>query len=286
MAAADTPGTAGDTSAASDTPGPPQATGTGPGTDLTGRVALVTGAGQGIGAAVARALHAAGARVALLDIAATAHQVAAELDPRHDTDPPPDTVTAMGVRADVADADQLTAAVERVRERWGAPDILVNNAARTATGSLWDVDLDEWDAVLATNLRSQLVATRLCAVPMRERGWGRVVNLASLAGQQGGLVAGPHYAASKAGIIVLTKMFAAELAPYGVTVNAVAPAAVRTPVMDTLPESRIAEIAAALPVGRVGRVEEVAAMVTYLCGDAAGFVTGATLDINGGLHMR
>lgn len=249
---------------------------------LSGRVALVTGAGQGIGAATARALHAAGARVALLDVAATAENVATELEQRH----PDSTGRALSLRADVADAEALAAAVARLRATWGDADILVNNAARTATGSVWDLDLAEWDEVMATNLRSQLVATRLCAPAMRERGWGRVVNLTSLAGQQGGLVAGPHYAAAKAGVIVLTKIFAGELAPHGVTVNAVAPAAVQTPVMEQLPESRIAEIAAALPVRRVGQPEEVAGLVTYLCGESAGYITGATLDINGGIHMR
>lgn len=246
--------------------------------ELSDRVALVTGAAQGIGAAVAHALHRAGARVALLDVAAEVTDTAARLDAG--------AGRTMPLRADVAVATELVSAVDHVAATWHEPDILVNNAARTVTASVWDVELDEWDDVLGTNLRSQLVATRRCAPAMRERGWGRVVNLTSLAGQQGGLVAGPHYAAAKAGVITLTKIFASELAPHGVTVNAVAPAAVHTPVMDSLPEERVAAVAASLPVGRVGRPEEVADLVTHLCGASAGFITGATFDINGGAHMR
>lgn len=192
----------------------------------------------------------------------------------------------MGVAVDVRDAVAVRASLDDVRGRLGAPDVLVNNAARTVPRSVWDIGLDEWDDVLATNLRSVLVATRELAPAMRERGWGRIVNMASLAGQQGGLVAGAHYASSKAGIVVLTKIFARELAASGVTVNAVAPAAVRTPVMDGMDPGQLEQVTASIPVGRLGRADEVAALVAYLCGERAGYVTGATLDINGGVFMR
>ena len=121
---------------------------------------------------------------------------------------------------------------------------------------------------------------------MRTSGVGRIINLTSLAGQQGGMVAGAHYAASKAGIIVLTKIFARELAPFGVTVNAVAPAAIDGPIMQGLGNARIEELATAIPVGRIGTPDEVASVVTYLASDAAGFITGATIDVNGGIFMR
>ena len=121
---------------------------------------------------------------------------------------------------------------------------------------------------------------------MRERGWGRIVNLASLAGQQGGAVAGAHYAASKAGIIVLTKIVAAELAPHGVTCNAIAPAAVRSPVMDGMPADRLEAVRSRIPVGRFGEPEEVAALAAFLVSHEAGYITGATYDVNGGLFMR
>ncbi|WP_102133446.1 SDR family oxidoreductase [Streptomyces hokutonensis] len=243
------------------------------------RVALITGAARGIGASIATELHRLGLRVALLDRDDSgARALAKALDPDGDS--------AMAVRADVGDPEETRDAVRAVSSAWHSPDVLVNNAARTAPGSVWDVELDEWDALMATNLRSVLVLTRLCAPPMRERGWGRVINLASLAGQQGGLVAGPHYAAAKAGVLVLTKVFAQELAPHGVTVNAVAPAAVRTPVMDELPAEALRRAADRIPVGRFGRPDEVAALVGHLAGDDSGYITGATLDVNGGSFMR
>jgi 3-oxoacyl-[acyl-carrier protein] reductase len=241
------------------------------------RVAVVTGAGRGIGRAIAVELHRRGHKVALLDVEG-APEAAQEIDP--------DGAGAAGFLADVRDPDAVGAAADAVTDRFGPADVLVNNAARTVSRSVWEIGPAEWDDVLATNVRSVLLVTQRFAPAMRERGWGRVVNLASLAGQQGGTVAGAHYAASKAGVLVLTKVFARELAPHGVTVNAVAPAAVRTPVMDDLPPEQIERMAATIPVGRLGRAEEVAAVVAHLCGDEAGYITGATIDVNGGVFMR
>ncbi|WKK24049.1 SDR family NAD(P)-dependent oxidoreductase [Streptomyces olivoreticuli] len=257
--------------------------GVGAATDRSGsgapRVALVTGAGRGLGAAIAARLHGLGLRVALLDRDGDAvAEVARGLDR--------DLGSALALLADVDDAVAVETALGEVAGRWHAPDVLVNNAARTVPGSVWDIGLEEWDSVMATNLRSVLVLTRLCAPPMRERGWGRVINLSSLAGQQGGTLAGAHYSAAKAGVLVLTKVFARELAPYGVTVNAVAPAAVRTPAADELGAAAVAEAVKGIPVGRLGRPAEVAALVAYLASEDAGYVTGATFDINGGSHMR
>ncbi|MGW2013599.1 SDR family NAD(P)-dependent oxidoreductase [Streptomyces sp. NPDC001927] len=243
------------------------------------RVALVTGAGRGIGAAIATRLHGLGHRVALLDRDGGAvTELARTLDP--------EARTTLPLPVDVDDTDAVAAALDEVSGRWHAPEILVNNAARTAPGSVWDVELDEWDAVMATNLRSVLALTRLCAPAMRSAGWGRVVNLASLAGQQGGTLAGPHYSAAKAGVLVLTKVFARELAPHGVTVNAVAPAAVETPAVTELGASAVAEAVRNIPVGRMGRPSEVAGLVAHLVSEDGGYVTGATFDINGGIHMR
>lgn len=243
------------------------------------RVALVTGAAQGIGQAVAKSLLADGVRVALLDIDGDgARSTAKELDSEEER--------TLVLTADVADPEQIAAACDELSSTWRAPDILVNNAGRTVARPVWEIGVEEWDDVLATNLRSYLLFAQRCAPPMRDAGWGRIVNMASMAGQQGGAVAGAHYAASKAGIIVLTKILARELASHGVTANAIAPAAIRTPAMDDMDPDTIARMEATIPVGRVGEVEEVAALVSHVCSDAAGFITGATLDVNGGLAMR
>lgn len=241
------------------------------------RSALVTGAAQGLGEAIARRLHRDGFRVGIADINVdAAAALASELDASGRT--------ARAVRVDVSDVDSLRSCFADQREAWGAPDVLVNNAGRTVRKSVWEIEPAEWDDVLATNLRSYLVLCQLAGAAMREQGWGRIVNMSSFAGQQGGLVAGAHYAASKAGALVLTKIFARELAGSGVTVNAVTPAAIRTPAMGSDEEAEA--VGRTIPVGRAGTPEEVAEAVAYLVGDGGGFVTGATLDINGGVFMR
>jgi 3-oxoacyl-[acyl-carrier protein] reductase len=243
------------------------------------RIALVTGSTQGLGLAMAERLLADGTRVAVAGRSqARAAEVAARLDPSGER--------ALGVGLDVRSRAQFAQAIEVVLGRWGGLDILINNAGVTATTPFAEVTDDEWDDVLAVNLRSVMIGCQLVAPLMAARSWGRIVNHASLAGQQGGAVTGPHYAASKAGIIVLTKIVAAELARSGVTVNAIAPAATEAPPMRELAPERLAALPDRIPVGRFGRPEEVAELVAYLVSDDAGFVTGATYDINGGLFMR
>ena len=241
---------------------------------LAGRVAFVTGAGQGLGAAIARGLAQAGARVALADIdEANAQAVAAEAN-------------GLALPLDVRDEQAFNDRFAQAVAHFGAVDILVNNAARTPTTSLWDITPAEWDDVLAINLRGSFFGCRIAGRHMRERSAGRIVNLGSIAGQQASAATGVHYAASKAGVIALTRAFAQELAPHGVTVNALAPAAVRSPVLDAMDEARQRTLAAGIPLGRFGEPEEVAAAVLYLASPAAAFMTGATLDLNGGRLMR
>lgn len=244
-----------------------------------GRVALITGGTQGLGRAMAEALLARGDQVAITgrdgDRAAT---VAAELDPGGER--------ALGLALEVRDRSAFTAAVDEVEDRLGPIEVLVNNAGVTKPASVWEIDDEEWDDVLAVNLRSVLIGCQLVGRRMADRGHGRIVNHASLAGQQGGLVAGAHYAASKAGIIVLTKIFAAELAPLGVTVNAISPAAVYAGPMEGMSAEEISVLESRIPVGRIGQGKDVAVLVEFLTADGAGYITGATYDINGGLFMR
>jgi len=236
--------------------------------------AIVTGAARGIGEAIARRLHAEGRRVVLADIdVAGVDAIAAELG-----DP------ALALELDVRTLDSWERLLSRVDDDLYA---LVNNAARTEFRSFWEIDLDEWDDVLATNLRGTYLGCRVVGAALRERGGGgRIVNLASDAAFAASGASGAHYAASKAGVVAVTHRAATALAPHGVTVNAVAPAAIDGPLAQSVLRERLAEKLAEIPVGRLGRPEEVAALVSFLLSDDAAYITGATLDVNGGVLMR
>jgi 3-oxoacyl-[acyl-carrier protein] reductase len=225
---------------------------------LDGRVALVTGGGRGIGEAIAHTLRAHGAAVVAGDVAGGD----IELDVRN------------------------LASWEAALEQHGPFDILVNNAAVAIQRPFFEIGDAEWDEVLAVNLRGVFLGCQIVGRPMRDRGWGRIVNLSSLAGQAGSLVNGAHYSASKAAILALTKVVAKELASHGVTVNAVAPAAIDGPAMAGLTQEQVDGIRRSIPVGRLGTPEEVGELVAYLASDEAAFITGATFDVNGGLLMR
>ncbi|MFB7632378.1 SDR family NAD(P)-dependent oxidoreductase [Streptomyces sp. NPDC056149] len=245
-------------------------------TGLAGRTALITGSAQGLGAALVRACHAEGAQVAALDIDDEANRaLAAEIDP--------DGERIRTFRVELRDPDAIAAAYDGVRA-WRPVDVLINNAARPLARTLWEITPEEWDEVFAVNLRAVFLLTRAVAADMRDRGYGRIVNMASVAGQTP-RPTGAAYGTSKAGLIALTRVFAAELAPHGVTVNAVAPAMIDTPMVRSIGPEALADLTAQVPMGRIATPEEVARVAVFLASQQT-FVTGATYDVNGGVLMR
>jgi len=242
-------------------------------------VALVTGGSRGIGAAIANQLVLDGCRVGIID------RRAPEADDAS-SEQGEQAANLVFMKADIRETGELSEAVDVISRRLGSIDILVNNAAETPETNFWDITEDEWDNVLVTNLRSCVMLIQMVCPSMVNAGWGRVINVASIAAQRGEGVSGCHYAASKAGMIAVTKTVAVELAGFGVTVNAVAPAAIRTPVTEQMDDDKLIKMKAGIPVGRFGNATDVSELVGLLCGDGGGFITGATLDVNGGLLMR
>lgn len=243
-------------------------------------IAVVTGAAGGMGEHISRRLHGEGHRVLLTDLDQdAASRIAADLSA--------DGSTAAGFALDVADKGAFEAALAEVRDRWGAPTILVNNAAVTQAADLMTLAPEDFTRVLTTNTSSVFFGCQVFGAAMAEQGYGRIVNLASLAGQNGGTATGVHYAASKGAILTLTKVFARELAGQGVTVNAISPGPHDLPIVrQTVPEDKLAAVMASIPVGRLGDPSYVTDMVALLTAPNAGFVTGACWDVNGGLYVR
>jgi 3-oxoacyl-[acyl-carrier protein] reductase len=238
------------------------------------RVAVVTGAARGLGRAIADRLTDDGYGVVYADLDGGAAEAAATAS------------GSLAVELDIRELGSVEACLAAAVDRLGGVDVWVNNAAVTIARSFFEIDPDEWDEVITTNLRGTYFGCRVAGLHMRERGGGRIVNLTSIAGQRGASVNGVHYGASKAGIVAITRFAASELAPFGVTVNAIAPAAIDGPSVAAVPAETIDAMVKTIPVGRLGRPEEIAALVAYLASDDASFVTGATYDINGGMLMR
>jgi 3-oxoacyl-[acyl-carrier protein] reductase len=246
----------------------------------TAQTVLVTGAGQGLGAIIAAQLHAAGWKVAVSDIDGVAAQAVADaLDASGDT--------ACALTLDVAHYASFEIALATLQDRWGSVQALVNNAAVTVATPVMEIAPDEFQRVLSINAGSVFAGSQVLGRHFAANGYGRIVNLASLAGQNGGTATGAHYAASKGAIVTLTKVFARELGPSGVTVNAIAPGPLDLPIVyRTVPAERMEAFLKNIPVGALGDPTYVAATVAHLLSPAAGFVTGATWDVNGGLYLR
>lgn len=242
--------------------------------DLTGRTALVTGASGGIGGAIAQALHAAGATVALSGTR---------------EGPLQDLAAALGERAHVvpanlSDAEAAAGLVRDAAAAMGSVDILVNNAGITRDNLFMRMSDDEWAQVLDVNLTSVFRLSRAVLRGMMKARWGRIVNITSVVGATGNPGQG-NYAAAKAGLAGMSKSLAYEVASRGITVNCVAPGFIATAMTDSLTDDQKGKILSQIPAGRMGEPQEIAAAVLYLASPEAGYVTGATLHVNGGMAM-
>jgi NAD(P)-dependent dehydrogenase (short-subunit alcohol dehydrogenase family) len=251
-----------------------------------GRIAVVTGGARGIGRACVLALAETGHAVAALDLDEPDSEHARVLLAAVAQTPG----TACYLQADVTSRDAVEAAMAAVRDRLGTPSILINNAGKGRTPvALEDLADGDWDAIVALNLRAAMVCSRALIPAMKAAGWGRVVNISSIAGRGRGESAHIAYASAKAGVLGFTRQLACEVGPFGVTVNAVAPGAIlsgrvatRWAERDEGARSKMTEV---IPLRRIGQPDEVARAVRFLASDDASYITGATLDVNGGRYF-
>ena len=249
---------------------------------MTRRVALVTGAAGGIGLGIARRLAADGAHVIVTDVTDHVEDGAAALRS--------EGLSAEAATGDVSDEAWCAQIVERAHRDHGSLDILINNAGISPKRdgkkiSVRDTGLDQWNRVFAVNLTGAFLLCRAATPRMQERKWGRVVNIASQAARTRADIAGAAYAASKSGMIGLSRVLASEVGRDGVTVNCIAPGRIESPMAAVAGAAANQDYVTRIPVGRIGTAADIAATVAFLVSDEAGFVTGATIDVNGGFFM-
>ncbi len=249
---------------------------------LSGRTAIVTGAGRGFGEQISVDLAALGARVGVLDVDSEAGNACAESIRNSGG-------AAVSVAADVASRDEVERAFVEVRKTFGDPDILVNNAGIVSMTPFLETSVAVWDRVLAVDYTGPFICSQVAVPAMIERGYGRIVNISSVAGKRGGGFLGTSaYATAKAGLLGFTKALARELAPHGITVNAVAPGAVDTEMTKVLrtDHERLAQILSVIPTGRRGEIQDIADVVAFLASDLSSYMTGETINVDGGLLME
>ena len=244
---------------------------------LKDKVAVVTGASQGIGRDTSMALSSAGAKVAVVarneeKLTALVNEITAEGG------------EAFAVKMDVADAEQVKAGFKQVLEKFGRLDILVNNAAITRDGLAMRMKLDDWEAVLRTNLTGAYLCIQQALPTMMKARAGRIINISSVVAEMGN-AGQANYVAAKAGLIGLTKAIAIEISSRNITVNAVAPGFIETPMTDVLSDKVKEELKTRIPLGRMGSARDVAAAIVFLASDEAAYITGHVLDVNGGLYL-
>ncbi len=242
--------------------------------DLTGRTALVTGAGRGIGREIALALAGAGANVVCADIAEPLlAEVTSKIGER-----------ALAVKADVSSPAEVEAALAKCAERFGGLDILVNNAGITRDGLLIRMKEEDWDRVLDINLKGPFLVLKAAARLLMKSKYGRVINIASVAGVMGN-AGQANYSASKGGLIALTKTAAREFASRGICINAIAPGFIRTDMSAKVDPKVLEQVVGTIPLRRMGEAGDIAAVAVFLAGDAAAYITGQVIRVDGGMVM-
>jgi len=245
---------------------------------FTGKTAIVTGGAKGIGRGCVDFLAKNGANVVIADVNEEMAKIA-EIELKKCG------LNVKAIRVDVRSVDDIEAMVGAAVDSFGTLDILINNAGILHLTEIEDITEEEWNNIMEVNLKSVFFTTQKVLPYMKAKRYGKIMNLSSLAGRNGGIVNGIAYSATKAGIIGLTRGFAARLAKYHINVNAVAPGSTDTGILDRLNEKEVAELVAKIPIGRYGTVHEIVSAIMFLCSDDASYITGAVLDVNGGMYF-